>query len=687
MFFRQTKTPSGRVLQLLESYRDSEGVPRHSVVVSLGDAMIDPAERKAIAAAVAASLHGQGELLPRPLSACGRRLVERIVKRVDREGRWKPKGAARPSRNFTETDSAAGEEDVVQGVVLDRVDHTHTSSLGPALVGLRVWERLGMTQLLGTLGFNKAQRKAAAISVINRLVDPVTENFLTCNWLENSSLPDLLGQEVLKGYHERFYRVSDKLYEHRETIEAHLRKTQAEHFNLSRTVLLYDLTNTHFEGVCKHNPKAKRGRNKQKRHDCPQVVVGMVVDEFGFELAHQTFAGNQNDAKSLVEMVSTLKKMLKEDGSLSSTLRPLVVVDSGVATKANLKVLRAAGYKYLVNDSRRGRKRYHEPLTDAKGFTKVSGRMKNGVERPPVEVKVIEEKHTEKETYEVQLDDGSAEERERQIEITENVVLCRSEARREKEAAILSKAEERFLAKLHALAERVQKGQLKDAAKVQQAIGRIKAGHTRVSGFYRIDMEYEHEPKSERRPVKKRRTTKKSKKQNNARVRQVVWHRDDERLHANDDLFGCYVLRTDKLDLSAEEYWRLYISLTYAEDGFRALKSDLGLRPNPHRLEGRVDAHIFITILAYHLLHHILYALRLQGDQRCWFTICHILQTHCYTTILLPTIHGKLYRLRRPGQPEQEQKQIYQSLGINPAGLPTSKIVSDTPLLCSDSKH
>jgi hypothetical protein len=104
------------------------------------------------------------------------------------------------------------------------------------------------------------------------------------------------------------------------------------------------------------------------------------------------------------------------------------------------------------------------------------------------------------------------------------------------------------------------------------------------------------------------------------------------------------------------------------------LKSDLGLRPNHHRIEQRVDAHIFITILAYHLLQHILYALRLQGDQRCWFTLRRILQTHCYTTILLPTLDGKLHRLRRPGQPEEGHKEIYRALGIDPTGLPSSRI-------------
>ena len=674
MFFRQSKTPSGQVLQLLESYRDNAGVSRHSLVVSLGAAPIDAAERKLIATAVAVSLYGQDELFPAPLSASGREWVDRIIKRIGREGRWTPKRTQGklPAPGGVAPESPSRAQDVIDGVLLDQVSHTHTTELGPALVGLRVWERLGLPELLRTMGFNEAQRKAAAATVINRLVDPVTENFLKTTWLEQSSLPDLLGQEILQGFEERFYRVSDKLHAHREGIEKHLRAAQAKHFNLSRTVLLYDLTNTHFEGACKANPKAKRGRNKQKRHDCPQVVVGMVVDEFGFELAHRTFAGNQNDAKSLIEMVGRLREMLNEEGSLAQTISPLVVVDAGVATKSNLKVLRMAGYRYLVNDSRRGRIAYAEQFAHAEGFVKVPGRTKNGAERPLVEVKVIEEKRKEQESCQEPVEDGTIVKRKRQIEITEKLVLCRSEARREKELAIISKAEERFLDKLRALAVRVEKRQLQDAAKVQQSIGRIKAVSTRVSGFYQIDVEYEAPPATTGKPAAKAKAKKKTTSQ--PKARRVSWHRDDERLHANDKLLGCYVLRTDKLDLSAEEYWRLYISLTYAEDGFRALKSDLGLRPNHHRIEQRVDAHIFITILAYHLLHHILYTLRSQGDPRCWFTLRRILQTHCCTTILLPTIDGTLHRLRRPGQPEERQKEIYCALGIDPTGLPSSRI-------------
>ncbi len=99
--------------------------------------------------------------------------------------------------------------------------------------------------------------------------------------------------------------------------------------------------------------------------------------------------------------------------------------------------------------------------------------------------------------------------------------------------------------------------------------------------------------------------------------------------------------------------------MTYAEDGLRELKTNLGLRPNRHRVELRVDGHIFISILTYHLLRQILYTLRLTGDNRSWQTIRQVLETHCYTAIIMPTVSGHLYRLRKPGIPEECQQQIY----------------------------
>jgi hypothetical protein len=138
------------------------------------------------------------------------------------------------------------------------------------------------------------------------------------------------------------------------------------------------------------------------------------------------------------------------------------------------------------------------------------------------------------------------------------------------------------------------------------------------------------------------------------------------------------VLRTDRQHLSAAELWSLYMGLTKAEEGFRALKSSLGLRPNYHQLEDRVEGHVFLTVLAYHLLRRVLHTLEEARENRSWETLRTILETHCYTTILLPTRSGRTYRLRRAGQPEECQKAIYRALGIQWDKLPQAKVVAPT---------
>ena len=139
---------------------------------------------------------------------------------------------------------------------------------------------------------------------------------------------------------------------------------------------------------------------------------------------------------------------------------------------------------------------------------------------------------------------------------------------------------------------------------------------------------------------------------------------------------GEYVLRTDRSELGAAELWEFYVLLSRAEDGFAALKGTLGLRPNYHQLEGRVDAHIFLTVLAYQLLRYITYRLEQQGDPRAWPTLRRVLQTHCYATVSLPTRSGTVVHVRRPGQPELCQQQIYEKLNIDWKNLPTQKITA-----------
>lgn len=660
--------------------------------MSLGNAKIPQKHWPVIAATVRSNLYGYQQLIADDIPIQARPWIDSIVKRVQREGRWDPaqKSVGKIPENG-ETKQKTKDKDkgeVIDGVLLDKVSHTQTTSLGPTLLGLKVRENLGMTTCLSRLGFNKAQCEAAATTVINRLVDPVTENFLLKNWLDVSAIPDLLGEGVLKGPQKRFYSVSDKLLLNQEAIETHLRQAQQRHFNLTRTLVLYDLTNTHFEGECRSNKKAKRGKNKQKRNDCCQVVVGMILDEFGFELGHKTFEGNLNDSQSPVKMIDSLQKICTKDDELISPVKPLVIVDAGVATQKNLKLLREKGYRYLVNDSRRQRSKYREAFAQSTGFSKIADRFKNGQEKPGVEVKLIKETSIQTELIDQLQADGSTQQVEKKSRFTEHLVLCKSDSRRHKELAMVSTAEKRFLQQLKALSERVEKGRLKDPVKIERAIGRVKAKNPRVATFYKVTHKNKSSVDKDVKNASKKEKGSENKALKNASVKKstgmkstIQWQRDDKKFHANDDLLGCYVLRTDLLDLTAEQYWQVYMSLTYAEDGFRALKSDLGLRPNLHRVERRVDGHIFISILAYHLLHHILYTLRLKGDRRCWFTLRTLLQTHSYTTIIMPTVNGKVYRVRKPGIPEECQRQIYDQFGINMNELPTRKIVIENSKL------
>jgi len=625
MFFRRKDSPSGRVLQLLESYRNPQGQPRHRVVISLGDAAFAQADWKAAAAAVSAQLYGQSLLLPVELSPGAQQWVDSITRRIMREGRWFPLRAA---VNDPQAES-------LDGVLVDQVTHSQSAVLGPVLVAHHAWQALGLPDALNGLGFNPTQQALAAAAVINRLVEPLSEHALA-DWLASTALPELLGEGMLKGDSNRFYYVSDALLRQQAKLEAHLRGQQARHFHYPRTILLYDLTNTHFEGEALGNAKAKRGKNKQGRSDCPQVVVGMVYDEQGFELAHRTFAGNQSDSTSLVAMVESLRQAAgyPESEELLPTAKVMVIVDAGVATAGNLKLLTKANFHYLVNDTRRGRKKWRTEFAQEDQFRPLPGR----AGKSEVKVRALD------------LPAGAAQ---TGLPAGPRLVLCKSQGRREKELAIRSGAETRFLSGLEKLHARLQKGQLTDPDKTQRALGKLMARATRVQRFYQVELK------------------------DSANLRAgLTWQRKDAVSAEDEQLLGCYVLRTDRSELSAEQLWELYILLSRAEDGFAALKGDLGLRPNYHQLEGRVDAHIFLTVLAYQLLRFITYTLEQKSDHRDWPTLRRVLQTHCYATVSMPTRSGTVVHVRRPGTPELCHKEIYEKLGINWNVLPTKKITA-----------
>ena len=653
---------------MIESYRNEEGKPRNRVVISLGNPEIPEENWRRIARRVEQRLYQRGKLFEPPLppeqEAMVREWVDTIVRRIDLQGKWQPISTYMKQRSTAcPVIRSPRPEPVIDGVLTEGVSHESTAMLGPVLAGLSAWKRLGMDECLKKLGVNDSRIQSAVVSVINRLADPVSEHRLP-EWVAGTALPELLDNDLLKSGKDRYYRASDTLLAHQDAITRHLRQKTAKLFSLERTICLYDLTNTYFEGTGEKNPKAKRGKSKEKRNDCPQVVVGMVLDEYGFELAHKVYEGNRKDSTTVSDMARQLKEIAGNDPEgLLAPDSSMVIMDGGLSSPDNLKSVQKAGFHYLVNDSRRGRKRYIDAFRDQEGFYEVTGRRKRAT---PVRIKPWTDPDT-----------------------GDRLLLCKSDQRGEKEKAILSRAEERLVTDIERLSTRIEKGRLKDPVKIQRAIGRIRAKNPRSARFYTIELiEKGNETKAVTGKIKNKQDKAgdgrdKGKGKGNSKKKNKVcyrlhYQRKDEQIQMEEDLHGTYVLRTSRQDIEPERLWKLYITLTRAEDGFKMLKGNLGLRPNFHQIEHRVDAHVFITILAYQLLQTILYPLRKAGDNRNWESIRRVLETHCYTTILLPTVSGELHRIRKPGIPDERQRAIYRALGVDLKQLPVKHAVSSS---------
>lgn len=584
MYFRTKFVKATPLVQLVHSYRNNEGLPRQRVLVSLGDAKIPEGEKHRIARAVEQYLEGTQDLLDSDLSQEATAWVARIVHLL---GRSK---AATPPTGPT-----------VDGVILDKVDAGDNVQLGPQLVALQAWKELGLTPMLEELGLNASRIATAQLMVTNRLIAPRSE-WALIDWAQRTALPEILGVRITKSTKDRLYHTSDELLKHRKAIEKSLRTHEADLFSLSRSVVLYDVTNTHFEGLCQKNPKARHGKNKQKRNDCRQVAVGMAFDEHGLPLAHEVFAGNIADTKTLSDVLDRLEVP-------EGTLKPVVILDAGFASAANLAMLKARGYSYVINITRGTRAKYAHDFENGH-FESLPGRK----EDQKVEVlKIADPKDADS-----------------------HLVLCRSAQRRLKEVAMVSAAEKRFLAGVKTLRGRIESGRLKKPGVIAAKISALLKKHPRVAKFYRLD----HHDGA------------------------LAAVRDEEKMNDALSLCGDYVLKTDKT-LEAPQLWSLYMTLLKAEEGFCMLKGSLGLRPNYHQLEDRVDGHVFISVLAYHLLCWVRRKLEPLGDTRDWITLRRLLSTHSLTTTSLPLVDGRLVQIRKAGVPDAEQAQVYKHLGID----------------------
>ncbi len=581
---------------LVESIHTPKG-PRQRVICSLGDLSPRPrSEWLKLAHKVEEALVGQGNWLEGEDPE-----VEDIICKV-KEHRQ------RQTRRRTQSEGEEQEDDLV-AVRVDRVATEHNREAGPVHVGYQFWKRLGLDEILKDIGFSERARTLTCVMTMARLIHPCSE-YAMPDWIRRTALEDIIGADFKYLVDDALYRNLDKLYPKRASIECNLVERERTLFNLDQTVFFYDLTSTYFEGEALANPKAKRGYSRDKRPDCKQVVVGLVVNRDGFPLAHEIFDGNRQDRKTLGEMLDVLGRRvgLKEGQT--------VVVDRGMAYEDNIEEIRARNLHYIVASRQPERERWLSDFEDEEGFEEVvrlPSPLNPYQEKTPIHVKM---KRSGEETY----------------------VLCVSSGRKEKDRAIREKQEERLLSDLARVDERIQKGRLVNPAKINEAIGRLKERYPRVARYYR--MKYDEQAK------------------------QLTYPLDEEKRGKAEELDGSYLLKTDRQDLSAEEVWRIYTLLTRVENAFRNMKSPLAERPIFHQIERRVETHIFLCVLAYHLLVAIEKTLLDKGVHTSWGTVKEILRTHQVTTVVLPTDDGSVLRIRKGSTPEPQHKEIYNLLEV-----------------------
>jgi transposase len=601
MFIRETITKNPRtgatykVHRLVEAVRTPKG-PRQRVVLHLGILYLTKIERKKLAKLLEKRLLGQASLFEDE-SKLSQIADQAMVGLAFRKTAEQEKNTPSPSD--------------LQTVDLESTQLVKIRVAGPEIIGHSFWNALGLPGVLRELGLDASEVALAEASVLGRLIHPGSERG-THAWVNRqSALLELLGHEKPLTDKNRFYEIADLLLANKPAIEAHLRRKEVALFPCSTTLFLYDLTNTYFEGQARKNSLAKRGHSKEKRSDRPLVTLALLVDSQGFPVFSQIYRGNQAEPETLGEVLSRLEK---DFGGILPSLRPTIVMDKGIATSGNVRLIREKSFPYAIVERRRAEKDYADVFANPSDFTSYD------THSGPIKVKKI-----------------ALEDRVR--------VLVISEGRVQKERAMDSLKEQRYKSAVEQLASSVAKGNVVMTEKVGRRIGRILQQFPSMAHFYEIVAT--PDPTGQR-------------------VVRVEWRRKEDS-PKEEAIRGCYVIETSHVDQEAKAIWDLYTTLHKVEKAFRSLKTDLGFRPIHHQLDTRTEGHLFISVLAYHLMVATERRLRMAGDHRSWDTIRKTMSTLVRGTITMADSDGNIHSIRTTSAMEPEHRQILNTLGIQPS--------------------
>lgn len=496
----------------------------------------------------------------------------------------------------------------------ERVRVERVRDFGDSWVGVKLWKLLRLDDFFSKEVFKGKEEIPWEVMIsylsVSRFCKSMSKLAITERYVEESALGDILGIDSFKVNKDRLYRAMDIMISHKEAMGDHLKRRYGELFYLDYELLLYDITSTYFEGECLKNPKARRGYSRDKRFDCKQVTLALVVSREGLPLYYEVFAGNRRDVTTMEEVIETVE-------SIYGKASRVWVMDRGLVSEEELEWLRERGSKYIVGTPKSMMKKFEEHLLGGEWEAIY----------PDLEVKrVLSPEHAE-----------------------EVFVMCRSRSRREKEKGILEHFTKRIEEGLEKLSKAVsrEKRALKDRDLLQRKIGALLKANSRAARLFEIKVTSITEGKKERL--------------------KITWKRKEQNKDWADLSAGCYLLRSNlPQNMSAEELWKAYIGLTEVEESFRMSKQDLGLRPVFHQTQQRVEAHIFICFLSLVLQRTLEVGLVAKGLGRSTRKVVEELQGLKSMDVIFPTTAGDEIKLRIISNPDPSLKILLDHLKFRP---------------------
>lgn len=490
-------------------------------------------------------------------------------------------------------------------VKADTIKHKEAREIGTEWICANTWNQLQLTELFTSLGWCEEKTQLAMTQVISRAVYLGSE-LAASKWIkDNSAVCDISGYDVNKITKDKLYQSALDLYQHKNAIEKHLSTTTNELFDLQDRIMLYDLTNTYFEGSKSNSQLAKFGRSKEKRNDAKLVVLAMVINIEGFikySSIHQGNYADTSDIKTLIQKLSTTS---------TTAAKPIVVMDAGIATENNLYTLTREGYKYVVVS--RTKLKDYQPVQAGKETYLVTKSKKI------IRLSLVKsEKHTD------------------------SFLKVESPAKAHKEQGIHSRLQQVFEQELVRIKESLSKPRgIKRVDKVQQRIGRAKQKYPSVHHLYHISFDIDEPTKT---------------------VLNMHWHKDTAKAQDASEKSGVYFLRTNLEDTDEGLEWMIYNTIREIESTFRILKTDLDLRPIYHQNDVSAMAHLHLGILAYWLVNTIRHQLKQSGINDDWKEIKRKASTQKSVITTAQNSYDKLIQIKRCTEPTEDLQKIHTAL-------------------------